>query len=133
MTMTDPIADMFSRIRNANTAQHDTVDIPTSKEKVEIARILKEQGYIDDFETLENDKGHRAIRVTLRYGSDRSRTIQGLRRISKPGNRVYAKSGKLPKVLGGMGVAILSTSSGLMTDKEARRNKVGGEVLGYIW
>ena len=133
MTMTDPIADMFSRIRNANTAQHDTVDIPTSKQKVEIARILKEQGFIDDFETLENENGHRSIRVTLRYGSDRSRTIKGLRRISKPGNRVYAKSGKLPKVLGGMGVAILSTSTGLMTDKEARRNKVGGEVVGYIW
>jgi small subunit ribosomal protein S8 len=133
MTMTDPIADMFARIRNANTAQHDTVEIPTSKEKVEIARILKEQGYIDDFETLQNERGHRSIRVTLRYGSDRSSTIKGIRRISKPGNRVYAKSGKLPKVLGGMGVAILSTSSGLMTDKEARRHKVGGEVVGYIW
>jgi small subunit ribosomal protein S8 len=133
MTMTDPIADMFSRIRNANTAQHDTVDIPTSKEKVEIARILKEQGYIDDFETLESERGHRSLRVVLRYGADRATTIKGLRRISKPGNRVYAKSGKLPKVLGGMGVAILSTSSGLMTDKEARRRRIGGEVVGYIW
>jgi small subunit ribosomal protein S8 len=133
MTMTDPIADMFSRIRNANNAQHDTVDIPSSKEKVEIARILKEQGFIDDFESTENELGHQLLRVTLRYGQDRSRTIKGLRRISKPGNRVYAKSTKLPKVLGGMGVAILSTSSGLMSDRDARRQKVGGEVVGYVW
>lgn len=133
MTMTDPIADMFARLRNANTAQLDTVEMPSSREKVEIARILKDQGYIDDFETGATEQGHRVIRVTMRYGNDRSRTIKGLRRVSKPGHRVYVRATKLPRVLGGMGTAILSTSSGLMTDKEARRQKVGGEVVGYIW
>jgi small subunit ribosomal protein S8 len=132
MTMTDPIADMLSRIRNANTAQHDQVEMPNSKEKAAIAEILKREGYIDEFEVAPARQGS-TLRITLRYGSDRSRTISGLRRISKPGLRVYAKAGKLPRVLGGMGVAIVSTSVGLLTDKEASRRKVGGEVVAYVW
>lgn len=132
MTMTDPIADMLSRIRNANTAQHDQVEMPNSKEKSAIAEILKREGYIDEFEVAPAKQGS-TLRITLRYGSDRSRTISGLRRISKPGLRVYAKAGKLPRVLGGMGIAIVSTSVGLLTDKEASRQKVGGEVVAYVW
>jgi small subunit ribosomal protein S8 len=123
---------MLSRIRNANTAQHDQVEMPNSKEKSAIAEILKREGYIDEFEVAPAKQGS-TLRITLRYGSDRSRTISGLRRISKPGLRVYAKAGKLPRVLGGMGIAIVSTSVGLLTDKEASRQKVGGEVVAYVW
>ncbi len=132
MTMTDPIADMLTRIRNANTASHDTVEIPASKLKLEIARILKDEGYIENFEKVDGAKGP-LIRIELRYGEDRSKTIHGVTRVSKPGLRVYARSGKLPKVLGGMGTAIVSTSSGLMTGKQAARKKLGGEVIAHVW
>lgn len=132
MTMTDPIADMLTRIRNANSAMKETVDIPLSKQKVEMARILQREGYIEDFEKLPGKPGE-VLRVRLRYTTDRTRTISGVRRISKPGLRVYVKSGNLPKVLGGMGTAIISTPSGLVTDREARRKKIGGEVIAYVW
>lgn len=133
MTLSDPIADMLSRLGNAARASHDAVLIPSSKEKLAIARILKREGYIEDYETVTPDGGHEGIRINLRYGRDQKKSISGLRRISKPGRRVYAKAGNLPKVLGGMGTAILSTSAGMMTDREARRRKVGGEVIAYIW
>lgn len=133
MTMSDPIADMLTRIRNANTAKHDTVDIPSSKMKESIAKILLDEGYIKNYETTE-DGVIRTIKVTLKYGADKNqKTITGLKRISKPGLRVYAKSDNIPKVLGGLGVAIISTNKGVMTDKEARNEKVGGEVLAFIW
>lgn len=131
--MTDPIADMLTRIRNANDAFHETVEMPSSKQKEELARILKREGYIDDYETVEGKSTGRFLKVRLRYGPDRSKTISGVRRISKPGLRVYATSSTLPKVLGGMGTAILSTSMGVMSDRDARRQKVGGEVIAYIW
>lgn len=132
MTMTDPISDMLTRIRNANGAILDRISLPASRQKAGIARILKAEGYIQDFELVEGEvRG--SIQITLRYGSDRSRTITGVRRISRPGRRVYAKADRLPKVLGGMGTAIISTSSGLMTDREARRRRLGGEVVAYIW
>jgi small subunit ribosomal protein S8 len=130
--MTDPIADMLTRIRNANTASHDTVDIPASKQKAAIARILKEEGYIEDVETVNEPQGG-TLRITLKYSADRSKTIHGLNRVSKPGLRVYAKANNLPKVLGGMGVAILSTSSGLMTGRRAAEMRLGGEVIAHIW
>jgi small subunit ribosomal protein S8 len=132
MTMTDPIADMLTRIRNANVASHDSVDIPSSKLKLAITRILKDEGYIEEFEVIE---GHptSTIRVTLKYAADRAKTIHGLTRISTPGLRVYTAADKLPKVLGGMGTAIISTSAGLMTDKQAARKKLGGEVIAHIW
>ena len=133
MSMTDPIADMLARIRNAQGAEHDTVEIPLSKVKVEIARILKSEGYIADYKTTTADSGHPALSVRLKYGQGRSRTISGIKRISKPGGRVHASSAQLPKVLGGMGIAILSTSSGMMTDREAKRVGVGGEVVAHIW
>lgn len=132
MSMTDPIADMLARIRNASTAMHDDVTIPASKIKESIARILAEEGYIDAVETVEVE-GHPAIKIKLRYSETRERAISGIRRISKPGRRVYRGSQELPRVLGGLGVAIISTSHGLMTDKQARRAKVGGEVLAYVW
>ncbi|HEX2258806.1 MAG TPA: 30S ribosomal protein S8 [Actinomycetota bacterium] len=132
MTMTDPIADMLTRIRNANTASHDTVDIPASRQKAAIAQILKDEGYIEDVETVPAGQGE-TIRVTLKYAADRSKTIHGLKRVSKPGLRVYAKANDLPKVLGGMGVAILSTSSGLMTGRKAAELRLGGEVIAHIW
>lgn len=133
MTMSDPIADMLTRIRNANTAKHDTVDIPSSKMKESIAKILLDEGYIKNYETTE-DGVIRTIKVTLKYGADKNqKTITGLKRISKPGLRVYVKSDNIPKVLGGLGVAIISTNKGVMTDKEARNEKVGGEVLAFIW
>lgn len=132
MSMTDPIADMLSRIRNANRASHDMVDIPVSKLKLAVVRILQEEGYIDGYE-LVGEGTKKVIRVTLRYADDRSKTIHGITRISKPGLRVYAKAGNLPKVLGGMGTAIVSTSAGLMTDREANRKKLGGEVIAQIW
>lgn len=135
MTMTDPIADMLTRLRNANQAFHDETSMPSSKIKVGIAEILKQQGYIADYVVTDpeaNEVGKK-LTVTLKYGDDRKRSIVGVRRISKPGLRVYAKSNQLPKVLGGMGVAIISTSHGLMTDKQAHEKSVGGEVLAYVW
>jgi small subunit ribosomal protein S8 len=133
MSMTDPIADMLARIRNAQGAEHDTVEMPLSKVKIEIARILKAEGYIADYKTTIADSGHPALSVRLKYGQGRARTISGIKRISKPGGRVHASSSDLPKVLGGMGIAILSTSSGMMTDREAKRVGVGGEVIAHIW
>ena len=135
MTMTDPIADMLTRLRNANQAYHDQATMPSSKIKVGIAEILKQEGYIADFvvnETKEGEVG-KTLTVTLKYGRNRERSIAGVRRISKPGLRVYAKSNDLPKVLGGLGIAIISTSQGLLTDKDANHKSVGGEVLAYVW
>ncbi|MBE6115827.1 MAG: 30S ribosomal protein S8 [Erysipelotrichaceae bacterium] len=131
MMVTDPIADMLTRIRNAVQARHDSVVIPSSKEKLEIARILKEEGYITDY-VVEGD-AHKNIVVTLKYGKNDEKVITGLKRISKPGLRVYAQADKLPRVLNGLGIAILSTSHGVMTDKEAKAKHVGGEVLAYVW
>ncbi len=134
MTMSDPIADMLTRIRNANTAKHDTVDIPSSKMKVSIAEILKKEGYIKDYELVQDEKGFSTIRVTMKYGKDKNeKIISGLKRISKPGLRVYANTDELPKVLGGLGIAIISTNKGVLTDKEARKQNVGGEVLAFVW
>ncbi len=131
--MTDPIADMLTRIRNANTAKHDTVDIPSSKMKLSIAKILLDEGYIKSYEVVENGN-FKDIRVTLKYGKDKNeKIISGLQRISKPGLRVYASKNDLPKVLGGLGVAIISTNKGVVTDKEARKLGVGGEVLCFVW
>ena len=132
MTMTDPIADMLARIRNASTAMHDDVLIPASKIKENIAKILVDEGYVDKMELI-SDNSHPMIKLELRYSPERERAIAGIRRISKPGRRVYRGAGELPRVLGGLGVAIISTSQGVMTDKEARRARVGGEVLAYIW
>lgn len=133
MTTNDPIADMLTRIRNANTAKHDTVDIPASKMKLAIAEILFNEGYIKKYEVVE-DGNFKTIRVTLKYGQDKNEKIlTGLKRISKPGLRVYAGKSELPKVLGGLGIAIISTNSGVVTDKEARKLNVGGEVLAFIW
>lgn len=132
MTMTDPIADFLTRLRNANSAFHDEVSIPSSKLKVNIAEILKREGYITDFKTEDAEVG-KNLTITLKYGPSRERSIAGLRRVSKPGLRVYAKSTNLPKVLGGLGVAIISTSAGLMTDRQALNQGVGGEVLAYVW
>jgi small subunit ribosomal protein S8 len=133
MTINDPIADMLTRIRNANTAKHDTVDIPASKMKTSIAEILLGEGYITKFDIIP-DGNFKTIRVTLKYGSDKTeKIITGLKRISKPGLRVYAGKDEIPRVLGGMGTAILSTNKGVVTDKEARKLAVGGEVLAYIW
>ena len=135
MTMTDPIADMLTRLRNANQAYHDSTSMPHSRIKVGIADILTEQGYITSYEVLEPTEGEvgKTLRITLKYGTNRERAIAGLRRISKPGLRVYAKSTALPKVLGGLGIAIISTSQGLMTDRQASSKSVGGEVLAYVW
>ncbi len=133
MTMSDPIADMLTRIRNANTAKHDTVDVPSSKMKLAIAAILLEEGYIKKYDLI--DEGNfKTIRIALKYGADRSdRVISGLKRISKPGLRVYAGKEELPRVLGGLGIAIISTNQGVVTDKKARELQVGGEVLAYVW
>ena len=135
MTMTDPIADMLTRLRNANQAYHDSATMPHSKIKVGIAEILKQEGYISGFEVNDPAEGEvgKTLTVTLKYGRNRERSIAGVRRISKPGLRVYAKSNELPKVLGGMGVAIISTSQGLLSDKDANHKSVGGEVLAYVW
>lgn len=130
--VTDPIADMLTRIRNALTARKDTVDIPASNEKKAIAQILLSEGFIKDVEYIE-DKVQGVIRITLKYGSKNEKVISGLKRISKPGLRVYAGVNDLPKVLGGLGIAVISTPKGIMTDKAARMNNVGGEVLAYIW
>lgn len=133
MTMSDPIEDMLTRIRNANTAKHDTVDVPSSKMKLAIAKILLDEGYIKSYELVENGKFN-DIRITLKYGASKNeKIISGLQRISKPGLRVYANKEELPKVLGGLGVAIISTNKGVITDKEARKLGVGGEVLCFVW
>jgi small subunit ribosomal protein S8 len=132
MTMTDPIADMLTRLRNANHAYHDQVTMPFSKIKSHIAEILQQEGYVAGWSVNEGEKGKELV-VELKYGPNRERTIAGVRRISKPGLRVYAKRGGLPRVLGGLGVAIISTSSGLLTDKAANKRGVGGEVLAYVW
>ena len=133
MTMSDPIADMLTRIRNANTAKHDTVDVPSSRMKVAIANILLDEGYIEKYEMVD-DGAFQNIRITLKYNDNKNeRIISGLKRISKPGLRVYAGKDELPRVLGGLGVAIISTNKGVITDKEARKEKVGGEVLAYVW
>lgn len=132
MTMTDPIADMLARVRNASSAMHPEVAIPASKIKENIAKILMEEGFIDGIE-LGEKAGHPVIKLTLRYSDERERAIAGIRRISKPGRRVYRGATELPRVLGGLGVAIISTSQGLMTDRQARQAKVGGEVLAYVW
>ncbi len=133
MTMSDPIADMLTRIRNANTAKHDTVDVPASKMKLAIAKILLDEGYITKYDVIE-DGNFKNIHITLKYGADKTeKIITGLKRISKPGLRVYANREELPKVLGGLGVAIISTNKGVITDKEARTLGVGGEVLAFIW
>ncbi len=133
MTMSDPIADMLTRIRNANTAKHDTVDVPASKMKSAIADILVNEGYIAKYEIVE-DGNFKTIRMTLKYGKTKNeKIITGLKRISKPGLRVYASKNEIPKVLGGLGIAILSTNEGVVTDKDARKSAVGGEVLAYVW
>lgn len=132
MTMTDPIADMLSRVRNANNAFHESVSMPSSKLKVNIAEILKKEGYIANY-TVADAKVGKTLDIELKYGPSRERSIAGVRRVSKPGLRVYAKSNNLPKVLGGLGVAIISTSHGLLTDREANNKGVGGEVLAYVW
>ncbi len=132
MTMTDPIADMLTRLRNANTAYHDTVTMPHSKIKAGIAEILKQEGYIGGWRVEDAEVGKNLV-LDLKFGPSRERSIAGVRRVSKPGLRVYAKSTSLPKVLGGLGVAIISTSSGLLTDKQAAKQGVGGEVLAYVW
>ena len=134
MTMTDPIADMLTRLRNANVAMHDTVKMPSSKVKEALAGILQREGYIDGF-AVHDDPGRpgRVLEISMKYAADRTRTISGLRRVSKPGLRVYTRADHLPRVLGGLGVAVLSTSQGLMTDREARKRKVGGEVLCFVW
>ena len=133
MTMSDPIADMLTRIRNANSAKHDTVDVPASKMKLAIAKILLDEGYIAKYDIIE-DGSFKTIHITLKYGADKNdKIISGIKRISKPGLRVYASKDELPKVLGGLGTAIISTNKGVLTDKEARKLGVGGEVLAFIW
>ena len=133
MTMSDPIADMLTRIRNANTAKHDTVDVPASKMKIAIADILLEEGYIKKYD-LVDEGAFKTIHISLKYGADKNdKIISGIKRISKPGLRVYAGKDELPKVLGGLGVAIISTNQGVVTDKKARELKVGGEVLCFVW
>ena len=133
MTMSDPIADMLTRIRNANSAKHDTVDVPASKMKLAIAKILLDEGYIAKYDVIE-DGNFKTIHITLKYGADKNdKIITGLKRISKPGLRVYANKEDLPKVLGGLGIAIISTNQGVVTDKKARELQVGGEVLAFIW
>jgi small subunit ribosomal protein S8 len=132
MTMTDPIADMLTRVRNANSAYHDSVSMPHSKIKTHIAEILQQEGYIAGWKTEDGEKG-KVLTIDLKYGPNRERSIAGVRRVSKPGLRVYAKAGQLPKVLGGLGVAIISTSSGLLTDRQANKKGVGGEVLAYVY
>ncbi|AND15746.1 30S ribosomal protein S8 [Rathayibacter sp. AY1G1] len=132
MTMTDPVADLLTRIRNANSAHHDSITLPGSKLKANIAEILKTEGYIADWKVEEARVGT-TLSISLKYGPNRERSIAGIKRVSKPGLRVYAKSAEIPTVLGGLGVAILSTSSGLLTDRQAEKKGVGGEVLAYVW
>jgi small subunit ribosomal protein S8 len=132
--MTDPIADMLTRIRNANVAMHDQVRMPSSKQKEALAALLKSEGYIEDY-AVADDPGRpgRVLTVTMKYSPERKRTISGLRRVSKPGLRVYTPAAKVPRVLGGLGVAVLSTSKGLLTDREARKQRIGGEILCFVW
>ena len=132
MQITDPIADLLTRIRNASNAKHETVDIPASNMKKAIAKILLDEGYIKNFQIIEDSK-QGIIRVTLKYGENKSKVITGIKRVSRPGLRIYAGADELPKVLRGLGIAIISTSKGIMTDKEARANHIGGEVLAFIW
>jgi len=132
MTMTDPIADMLTRVRNANQAYHDSVSMPHSKIKTHIAEILQQEGYIAGWSVADGEKG-KVLTIDLKYGPNRERSIAGVRRVSKPGLRVYAKAGNLPRVLGGLGVAIISTSQGLLTDRQANKKGVGGEVLAYVY
>ncbi|MBR1968877.1 MAG: 30S ribosomal protein S8 [Clostridia bacterium] len=132
MQITDPIADMLTRIRNANSAKHETVDVPVSNMKKAIADILLEEGYIKSYEIIDDGK-QGMIHITLKYGANKEKVISGLKRVSKPGLRVYSGSAELPKVLKGLGIAIVSTSKGIMTDKKARQEKVGGEVLAFVW
>ena len=132
MTMTDPIADMLTRLRNANSVLHDKVEIPGSKIKKAIAAVLKEEGFIKDFTFTENNK-QGVLTLTLKYGPKREKVISGIKRISKPGLRMYSKHAELPKVLGGLGIAIISTSKGIMSDKQARKAGIGGEVIAYVW
>ena len=134
MTMTDPIADMLTRVRNANTAMHDEVTMPASKKKAALAELLRKEGYIEGFTVAENaGRPGSTLTVTMKYSPERDRTISGLRRVSKPGLRVYKHAQEVPRVLGGLGVAVVSTSQGLMTDREARKRNVGGEVLCFVW
>lgn len=134
MVMTDPIADMLTRIRNANAMRHATVDVPASNVKKEILEVMKNEGFIGGYELVQDEKAVQGtLRVSLRYLKNNERVIKGLKRISKPGLRVYAKSEDLPKVLNGLGIAVISTSNGIMTDKEARKQQVGGEIIAYIW
>ena len=134
MTMSDPIADMLTRIRNANISKHDSVDVPCSKMKLAIANILLDEGYIKKYDLVDDEKGFKTIRIKLKYGATKDeRIISGLKRISKPGLRIYASKENLPKVLGGLGIAIVSTNQGVMTDKKARELGVGGEVLAFVW
>jgi len=132
MTMTDPVADFLTRLRNANSAYHESISLPSSKLKLTIAAILKSEGYIASFEVKDAEVG-KTLKVDLKYGPNRERSIAGIKRVSKPGLRVYAKSTELPRVLGGLGIAILSTSSGLLTDRQAAKKGVGGEVVAYVW
>ena len=132
MQITDPIADMLTRIRNANSSKHESVNVPASKLKIEIARILNEEGYINGYEVID-DGLQGVIKITLKYGANKQKVITGLKRVSKPGLRVYASKEDLPRVLKGLGIAIISTSKGIMTDREARKLNVGGEVLAFIW
>lgn len=132
MTMTDPIADMLTRIRNANMVGHETVDVPASRMKKSIAGILTEEGYIKGFNVV-GDGAQDVIRIDMKYGADKEKVISGIKRISKPGLKVYAKADEVPKVLGGLGVAIVSTSNGIISDREARRLRVGGEIICYVW
>ncbi len=132
MTMTDPIADMLTRIRNANTVGHETVDVPASKMKKSIAAILTDEGYIKGYDVIEDEK-QGVIRITMKYGQGKEKVISGIKKISKPGLKVYAKANEVPKVLNGLGIAIISTSNGVISDKEARKLGVGGEVVCYVW
>jgi small subunit ribosomal protein S8 len=132
--MTDPIADMLTRIRNANTAMHDEVSMPSSKQKVALAEVLQSEGYIEQFSVADNSgRPGKTLTIAMKYSPERKRVISGIKRVSKPGLRVYSKNSEIPRVFGGLGVAVLSTSSGLLTDRAARKAKVGGEVLCYVW
>lgn len=134
MTMTDPVADMLTRIRNANTAMHDDCEMPSSKLKESLATLLEREGYIDGFAVRDNeDRPGRTLKIEMKYSPQRARVISGIKRVSKPGLRVYTKSNEIPRVLGGLGVAVVSTSRGLMSDREARKRRMGGEILCYVW
>ena len=134
MTMTDPVADMLTRIRNANIAMHDGVKMPSSKQKVALAEMLKVEGYIVDYSVTDSDRGPgQDLSITMKYSPNRERVISGVKRVSSPGLRVYSNADEIPRVLGGLGVAVISTSKGLMSDREARRRRIGGEVLCYVW